>query len=129
MSGVHRRIREELIALGYQPEVVEGDTSAGPQKIVVFQYRVRSGRFRGETYLMGISTQCEAAGYPELPPHWVFISPPITDTRDGNNHGLNTFGGRDWVALSRPPGAFWDRLANKSMQAYMEHISRVWKQI
>jgi len=78
---------------------------------------------------MGISTQCEALGYPELPPHWLFISPPITDTRDGLNHGLNSFGGNEWVALSRPPGPFWDKLHRKNMKAYMEHIARVWKHI
>lgn len=125
----HQRIRDELVALGYPADVVEGDTSGGPQKVVVFTYPVRTGRFRGNTFKMGISTQCEGLGYPELPPHWLFISPPITDTRDGGNHGLNSFGGENWVALSRPPGPFWDKLPHKCMKAYMEHVSRVWKYI
>lgn len=125
----HQRIRDELAALGYSAEVVEGETSGGPQKVVVFTYPVRNGRFRGKTFKMGISTQCEALGYPELPPHWLFISPPFTDTRDGGNHGLNSFAGEDWVALSRPPGPFWDKLPHKCMKAYMEHVSRVWKYI
>lgn len=129
MSSVHQRIRDELVALGYPSELVEGETSAGPQKVVVFEYPVRSGRFKGRTYTMGISTQCEAVGYPEVPPHWLFISPPITDTRDGPNHGLNSFAGQEWVALSRPPGTFWDKLARKTMKAYMEHVSRVWRNI
>lgn len=129
MSSIHQQIRDELLDLGYPSEVVEGDTSAGSQKIVVFKYIVRSGRFKGDEYTMGISTQCEAVGYPEVPPHWIFISPPIKDTRDGGNHGLNNFGGRNWVALSRPPGSFWDKLHKKSMKGYMEHVSRVWKHI
>lgn len=125
----HQRIRDELVALGYPAEVVEGHTPGGPQKVVVFTYLVRTGRFRGKTYKMGVSTQCEALGYPELPPHWIFISPPITNTQDGGNHGLNSFGGESWVALSRPPGPFWDKLPHKCMRAYMEHVSRVWKNI
>ena len=129
MAHVHERIREELEALGYPSRVVTGDTSGGLQTVVVFQYRVPTGRFKGSRCMMGISTQCEAVGYPEIPPHWLFISPPITDTRDGTNHGLNKFGGMDWVALSRPPGAFWDKLGTKNMKGYMEHVARVWKHI
>lgn len=127
--NVDQRIRQELEDLGYQPEVVEGDTIGGHQRIVVFDYDVPVGRFRGSRLKVGISTQCEAVGYPEIPPHWIFISPPITDIRDGANHGLNNFGGRDWVALSRPPGEFWDRVANKTMRAYLLHLNKVWRQI
>lgn len=127
--SVDQHIRQELEDLGYKPEVVEGDTAGGHQKVVTFDYHIRCGRFRGRKYRVGISTQCEAVGYPEVPPHWIFISPPITDIRDGANHGLNSFGGREWVALSRPPGAFWDRASKKGMQAYLEHLNKVWRQI
>lgn len=127
--SVDGKIVAELQALGYTPEVVEGETVAGNQRVVTFNYAIPVGRFRGETRTVGVSTQCEAVGYPETPPHWIFISPPITDTRDGANHGVGNFGGRDWVALSRPPGAFWDRAEHKEMSTYMEHLLRVWKQI
>ena len=127
--SVDQRIRQELEDLGYKPEVVEGDTAGGYQKIVIFDYHVPVGRFRGKNCRVGISTQCEAVGYPEVPPHWIFISPPITDIRDGASHGLNSFGGREWVALSRPPGTFWDRASKKGMHAYLEHLNKVWRQI
>ena len=129
MNGIDDRIKKELESLGYDPDVVEGDTVSGPQRIVTFEYRVPTGRFKNKTYMVGVSTQCEAVGYPEVPPHWIFVSPPIFDTRDGNNHGLNTFGGKQWVALSRPPNEFWDRVSEKGMKAYLEHLARVWKQI
>ena len=129
MSEVDQRIKKELEALGYTPNVVEGETVGGRQRVVTFDYDVPTGRFKGHTYLVGISTQCEAVGYPEVPPHWIFVSPPIIDTRDGGNHGINTFAGKQWVAMSRPPGAFWDRIRNKGMRAYMEHLARVWKQV
>ena len=127
--NVDQRIRQELVDLGYRPDVVDADTVAGQQRVVTFDCTVPVGRFRGQRLRVGISTQCEAVGYPETPPHWIFISPPITDTQDGANHGLCTFDGRDWVALSRPPGEFWDKAANKGMHAYLEHLSKVWRQI
>ena len=127
--SVDLRITDELKELGYQPKTIEGETAGGMQKVVIFPYRIPVGRFKGETRNVGISTQCEAVGYPETPPHWIFINPPITDTRDGTNHGINSFAGKDWVALSRPPGAFWDRVQHKGMKAYLEHLSRVWARI
>ena len=127
--GADCQIARELEALGYKPQIVEGDTAGGRQKVVVFPYHIQVGRFKGEMRNIGISTQCEAVGYPETPPHWIFVNPPIIDTKDGANHGINSFAGRDWVALSRPPGAFWDRVQHKGMRAYLEHLSKVWTRI
>ena len=123
------RIADELTELGYQPEIEEGETVDGRQSVVIFSYRVPVGRFRGETRNVGISTRRKAVGYPETPPHWIFVNPPLPDTRDGANHGINSFAGRDWTALSRPPGPFWDRIRHKGMKAYLEHLSKVWARI
>ena len=128
--NVDQRISQELTALGFEPTVLEtGETVAGRQSVVAFLYPVPVGRFRGNRFMVGVSTRCEAVGYPEVPPHWIFISPPITDTHDGANHGLLQFGDREWVALSRPPGAFWDRVDQKGMGAYLDHLKRVWRGI
>ena len=124
--NVDLQIANELKELGYHPEFIEGDTAGGRQKIVVFSYQIPVGRFRGETRNIGVSTQCEAMGYPETPPHWIFVNPPLRETRDGGNHGINSIDGRDWIALSRPPGQFWDRVQHKGMKAYLEHLSKVW---
>ena len=133
--SVDLRIADELKTLGYRPQIVEGDTPNGRQKVVTFPYRIHTGRFKGKTRTVGVSTYCEAVGYPEVPPHWVFVSPPIVDTQDGANHGVFEFdGGGDsdeakWVALSRPPGAFWDKAGHKGMKAYLEHLSKVFARI
>jgi len=129
LNAIDEQIKSELEGLGYQAHIQEGDTSGGKQHVVTFEYRVPTGRFRGETFLVGISTRCEAVGYPETPPHWIFVSPPLEETRDGSNHGINTIGTKSWTALSRPPGKFWDRVRNKGMRAYMDHLARVWKRI
>ena len=127
--SVSHRIVDELKELGYRPQIVEGDTPNHRQNVVTFPYLIPTGRFKGETRTVGISTHCEAVGYPEMPPHWVFISPPITDTRDGGHHGVFNYDGGQWVALSRPPGAFWDKARNKGMKAYLEHLSKVFARI
>lgn len=129
MNGIDIQIKSELEALGYAATIEEGDTAGGRQRVVTFEYLVPTGRFKGKTYSVGVSTRCEAVGYPETPPHWIFVSPPIPDTRDGASHGINTFGNKNWTALSRPPGKFWDRVQNKGMRAYMDHLARVWNRI
>ena len=123
--NVSTLIAAELKDLGLQPEIVECTTPAGEETAVIFPYRIGTGRFKGETRNFGVSTRCEAVDYPEVPPHWIFISPPITDTQDGPNHGICSFAGMNWVVLSRPPGAFWDRIDKKDMRAYLEHLSIV----
>ena len=127
--GVDHQISDELEGMGYQPQIVVGDTPNGRKKVATFPYRVQVGRFKGMERNVGISTQCEALGYPELPPHWILANPPILDTKNGANHGIYKFAGKEWVALSRPPGAFWDRIQQKGMRAYLEHLSNVWYQI
>ena len=128
--NVDQKIYEELAALGFEPQVFEsGETVAGHQSVVAFPYTVPTGRFRGKEFTVGVSTRCEAVGYPEIPPHWIFISPSITDTHDGGNHGTVRFGDREWVALSRPPGPFWDQVDEKGMRAYLDHLNRVWHRI
>ena len=129
INRIDEQIKGELEALGYEADIEEGDTACGRQHDVIFEYRVPTGRFKGKRFAVGVSTQCEAVGYPETPPHWIFVSPPLPETRDGPNHGINTFGRKNWTALSRPPGRFWDRLPNKGMRAYMDHLARVWKRI
>ena len=127
--NVEQRIHDELLTLGLQPKLVEGETPGGHQRVVIFPYGVPTGRFRGQKLMVGLSTQCEAVGYPEVPPHWIFLNPPVLDTRDGPNHGVFTLGDREWVALSRPPGAFWDQVRHKGMKAYTEHLNKVLHQI
>ena len=127
--NVEKRIHDELLALGLQPKLVEGETPSGHQCVVIFAYGVPTGRFRGQKLMVGLSTQCDAIGYPEVPPHWIFLSPPVLDTRDGPNHGVFSLGGEEWVALSRPPGAFWDQVRHKGMKAYTEHLNKVLHQI
>lgn len=121
MSNSIEQVRRELEGLGYRTCVFDS-----PQgRVVSFNYTIETGSHKGTQVEIGVSFQEE--GYPEYPPHWIHVSPPIDDRRGGvkTKHELQ---GRTWIAMSRPPGDLWDRLPTKNMSAYInEHLRRIWK--
>ncbi len=119
------RIKGELESLGYETRL--SDSSQG--KVVCFEYKVEAGSHIGELVKVGISMQGNES-YPEYPPHWIHLSPPIDDGKGGAVEKYLDTTGQKWVALSRPPGELWDRLPTKHMQAYLsEHMRRFWNNI
>ncbi len=127
MSSLEK-IAGELDGLGYSPFYI--DTQQG--RTVVINYLILTGKYKGEEVLLGFSFQEE--GYPEYPPHWIHISPPYNDQLGGSvqsyqcqdSQGVE----REWLALSRPPGAMWDNLPTKHMKHYLEfHITRFCKNL
>ena len=54
MDEVEQRIKTELEALGFNPHVIDATTAAGLQRIVSFEYRVPTGRFKSQLYTVGI---------------------------------------------------------------------------
>ena len=115
------KVREELEAEGYSTSV--RDSSQG--KVVEFDYQVEVGPRKGERFKVGISFQ--EGGYPEYPPHWIHVSPPVEDGLGGVTQRYSTDDGQEWVALSRPPKGYWDRLPEKNMKSFLnEHLRRFW---
>ena len=124
MSDSADRVRNELQSLGYRTSVF--DTQQG--KVVAFDYLIETGSRKGTPVMVGVSFQEE--GYPEYPPHWIHVSPPIDDGKGGSNIEYVDSEGRKWVAMSRPPGDLWDNLPTKHMFAFIrEHLRRIWKDI
>ena len=122
MSDSVERVRRELDSSGYNTTVF--DSQQG--KVVSFDYRIETGSHKGTPVEVGVSFQEE--GYPEYPPHWVHVRPPIDDGKGGVIQNYVDVHGRQWVAMSRPPGDIWDRLPTKHMDAYIkEHLRRIWK--
>lgn len=124
MSDSIELVRAELVSLGYQTSVF--DSSQG--RVVAFDYVIEAGSHKGKQVTVGVSFQ--ESGYPEYPPHWVHITPPISDGKEGVVQEYPDESGRTWIAMSRPPGDLWDRLPTKHMDAYLrEHLRRLWKDV
>lgn len=123
MSLSVSRVRSELEGMGLS--VFEYDWNGS--RVVAFDYQMESGTHRGKEVRVGVSFQEE--GYPEYPPHWIHINPPIDDQRGGAKCGYIE-NGREWLAMSRPPGDIWDQLPTKHMSAYIsEHLRRIWRDV
>ena len=116
------KIQQEIEALGYETAV-----SASPHgEVVSFDYEVPTGSHQGRQVRIGVSMQ-GSEGYPEYPPHWVHISPPMDDGRGGVTQKYTDPENRDWIAMSRPPGPSWDRFPTKHMSLFFkEHLRRLW---
>lgn len=97
--------------------------------VVAFPYTIETGSRKDTTVTLGVSFQGNE-GYPEYPPHWIHVTPPIDDGRGGVVETYSDSEGRMWHVMSRPPNELWDRLPTKHMRAYIEeHLRRVWKDL
>lgn len=125
MSNNIDQIKRELESLGYETSL--SDSAQG--KVVSFPYIVETGSYKGKQVSLGISMQGNEP-YPEYPPHWIHLAPPIDDGRGGVVQRYCDASGQEWAALSRPPGEIWDQLLTKHMHAYLnEHLRRFWNGI
>ena len=123
MSASVQRVNAELESMGYQTR--EFDSPYG--RVVAFQYTIEVGSHIGKEVSVGVGFQEE--GYPEYPPHWVHVSPRLPD-KVGVVNAYTDPEGREWLAMSRPPGDIWDRLPTKHMGAYIsEHLRRIWSDV
>ena len=124
MTDSIRKVQAELKSIGYVTSVFDS-----PQgKVVAFDYTIEAGCHRGEQVTVGVSFQ--ETGYPEYPPHWVHVTPPISDRKGGVIQEYSDDNGRTWLAMSRPPGDIWDQLPTKHMDVYIrEHLRRIWKDL
>lgn len=124
MSASVQRVREELESLGYQ--TYEFDSPQG--NVVAFQYKIEVGSHKDKMVTVGVSFQEE--GYPEYPPHWVHVSPHLHDGKGGVVDTHSCPEGRQWLAMSRPPGVIWDRIPTKHMRFYIsDHLRRIWSDV
>jgi hypothetical protein len=124
MSDNIARIQGELESLGYQTTLLGSPFG----RVVAFPYIVEVGSQKGKQFSLGISMEGKES-YPEHPPHWIHIKPPINDGK-GVVQSYSGNCGEIWIAMSRPPGSLWDQLPTKHMSAYLtEHIRRFWNDI
>lgn len=127
MPSSFERVKAELEALGYET-IVFDSPFGGP--VIAFPYKIETGTYKGKEVRVGVSFQEE--GYPEYPPHWVHVSPPIHDGKTGGSESKypHPKDGSPWLAMSRPPGGIWDRLPTKTMKEYVSvHLRRIWSDV
>lgn len=125
MSDSFDQIVRELKALGYEP--TSFDSPQG--RVAAIDYHVEAGSHRGKSFMLGVSLH-GSENYPEHPPHWIHLTPPIDDSKGGAVIKYTDDQGRPWIAMSRPPGPLWDRLRTKHMSTYLsEHVRRFWNNI
>ena len=119
------KIQQELEGAGFETTRFQSSTG---KEVIAFYYQIPAGSHKGETVKVGVSDP--DGEYPEYPPHWLHVSPPINDEKGGAIEQYQTPDGREWLAMSRPPGDIWDRLLTKHMTIYIrEHLGRIWKDV
>ena len=96
MSNSLDKIQRELES--FERKTQRFDSPIGV--VVAFKYVIESGSHKGEPVTVGVSLQED--GYPEYPPHWIHISPPLSDGKGGSVQRYEVES-REWLAMSRPP--------------------------
>ena len=125
MSDNADKIATELCALGFETSF----STSSKGKVVSFVYEVEVGSHKNKRVRVGLSMQ-GSEPYPEYPPHWMHISPPIDDERGGAVEHYTDELGQSWIVLSRPPGDLWDRLPTKHIRYYLsDHLRSFWNTI
>ena len=118
------KIEEELQQCGFDTHRQQSPRG----EVVVFQYKVEVGNQKGKVVYLGFSMA--EVHYPEYPPHWIHISPPVDDNQGGAKLTYQDDKGRIWSTLSRPGADVWDCTKTKHMSVYMqEHVRRFWKKV
>ena len=138
MSNNSERITAELTALGYHTSPFAAPEQQGGADGVRFPYRIEDGSRAGETVTLALAMHQNEGEWPEVAPHWLYLSPPdpvLEELVKGSRSpgAIQTFqcaDGLDWMAISAPPSDFWDQIdtANgKNMKTYLDrHIRRIW---
>ncbi len=138
MSQNSERMAAELFGLRYRPGPFTAPEQQGGADGVRFEYRIKDGSRAGETVTLAVAVHENEGKWPEVAPHWVYISPPdavlAEQVRGARPPGVvETYPcaeGRHWMVISAPPNDFWDRIDTpngKNMSVYLDrHIRRIW---
>ena len=115
---------EELRALGHCTS-----RHASPKgDVVSIPYVVDVGAKREHQYRVGFSMDQD--GYPDYPPHWLHVCPPVNDNAGGTVADY-TVDGVTWTFLSRPPGDdVWEDPRNRTAKTLLNHtVRRFWENL
>ena len=138
MSYNSERIAAELAELRYTTSPFAAPEQQGGAAGVRFPYRIEDGSRAGETVTLALAMHQNEGEWPEVAPHWLYLSPPdpvleelVKGSRSpGAIQIFQCADGLDWMAISAPPSDFWDQIDTpngKNMETYLNrHIRRIW---
>lgn len=137
MSKNSERMAAELVKLHYEPSPFTASQQQGGADGVRFEYRIEDGSRAGEVVTLALAVHEKEGEWPEVAPHWVYISPPDTvlaeQVRGSRSPGaVESYQDADgyWMVISTPPSDFWDQIDasnGKNMKTYLDrHIRRIW---
>ena len=139
MSKSSERMTSELVGLGYAPKPFSAPQDQGGAAGVRFEYQIEDGSRAGETVTLAVALHQDEGEWPEMAPHWVYVSPPDNVLAElvqgaqarGVVKSYEFEDGQRWMAISAPPQDFWDQIDTpdgKNMEAYLQrHIRRIWR--
>ena len=124
MSDSLAKVEEELRQCGY----ITYRQQSPHGEVVAFEYKVQAGSKKECLVQLGFSMQ--EVHYPDYPPHWIHVHPPVDDGQGGAVNSYQDEAGRAWRALSRPGADIWDKAKTKHISVYMqEHVRRFWAKV
>ncbi len=138
MSKNSERMTKELAEANYQPSPFIAPSQQGGADGVRFEYRIKDGSRAGDTVTLAIAVHENEGEWPEIAPHWLYVSPPDTVLVEqvkgayppGAVEIYRCSEGQDWMAVSAPPD-FWDQIDTpdgKNIRTYLDrHIRRIWR--
>lgn len=139
MSTNKERMTAELAGLDYVPRPFTAPQEQGGAAGVQFDYAIQDGSRTGEMVTLAVALHENEGQWPEVAPHWVYVSPPdgvlAEQVKGSASPGVVKHfpgeNGETWMAVSAPPSDFWDVIDTpngKNMETYLErHIRRIWE--
>ena len=133
------RMAADLAELNCQPKPFKASENQGGADGVRFDYQIEDGSRAGETVTLGLALHPDEGEWPEVAPHWLYLSPPDNvlaelvkgSTSSGVVDHYEDEEGTAWMVISAPPADFWDQIEapeTKSMRTYLDrHIRRIWR--
>ena len=138
MNNNSERLAAELAELRYRTRPFTAPEEQGGGVGVRFEYRIDDGSRAGETVTLALAMHPNEGEWPEVAPHWLYLSPPdpVLEELVKGSHSPGAIqifqcaDGLDWMAISAPPSDFWDQIDTpngKNMETYLNrHIRRIW---
>ena len=108
MSNNSERIATALAELRYRTSPFTAPEQQGGAAGVRFPYRIEDGSRAGETVTLALAMHQNEGEWPEVAPHWLYLSPPdpiLAELVKGSRSpgAIQTFqcaGGHDWMAVN-----------------------------